>query len=705
MMAEGFLTRFSIDDITPSDKPTTSATGPVEQASGFMGRFEIEDAPTTTGAPKIDPPVQATQDQPTINDPYELDFGVDSGDKEKNVFSMITSLAAQAGEAMFGKEEFDYTGIPDANFRSEFYMPDSEEGRVRFLTAKVGKGNFLKTPSGDWAVTPEGMEKLGMNHMGKPVVVDEPGLSWYDLADLTSDVLPMIGSLAAIPVAMAGTAAAPGLLAGAALAGIGAGIGKGVQEVGEYITGKQYDDPEAISSSMAAEAGWGALGQGVGDVISMAGRYAMAPFKSKMTPAMEQVAKDTTELGLRVSGAKITKPAIFGRLGNIARRVVGDPSAIHNATILNQKLAELADFPFGNVRPDKAGNMLTNGILSAKKSFSEWANVSYNLVDKELGGGKVIPTRELKKSALNLITKDLPLAVAKKGAKPAPIMVSAETAKMLKWIQMLPKAVSVKQMRAIKGYLYNTVDSGLLPDVSSFHASKLHQGALASFEDAISSGTVPKDAGVALNMLNKAYASRKSQFDSAFVKSLVANPKAGEYIPPEKIVEHLFKKGETTNLLKVLKIIPKPSADGIRKQAMETLLKSATGMGDDAITMIFTGRKFMGALESYGKPTLDAMFGPQKTADMYKLARTMSVLSNNKGDGALIAAAIAAHPLNNVVKIAKFAAIVRLFDTNRGMRWLTGGLNGSKAQKTKQITQILDDVFSRVSTIGIEEER
>jgi hypothetical protein len=91
----------------------------------------------------------------------------------------------------------------------------------------------------------------------------------------------------------------------------------------------------------------------------------------------------------------------------------------------------------------------------------------------------------------------------------------------------------------------------------------------------------------------------------------------------------------------------KELVDGVQDAAMSRILRSLGDVEDDQFATRFLsgslGPKLRGSLDNYGRDTLNAMFGKQKTDELYKLSEIMIRASDQplKGKGGLAAPSIA----------------------------------------------------------------
>jgi len=220
--------------------------------------------------------------------PYEI-----KGDAPNYVeMQAIRKLAKQAerssreelvqSEAAQKKQELDTeTGVESGSLRAVLSMAENAEEEDAKLTELFGMSkdtDFLRDNRGRLALTPEGGKKLGVD-LQKNTLIDEEGLSWYDLADLTSMGADIAGGIyGTVKGAALGTATmGPGVgtfVGGALGAGTGTAAAGAVEEAIEGLLGVSRQNASEITKDLALDFGVGAAGEVViGGAIKIA-----APF-------------------------------------------------------------------------------------------------------------------------------------------------------------------------------------------------------------------------------------------------------------------------------------------------------------------------------------------------------------------------------------------------------------------------------------------
>ena len=234
-----------------------------------MGKIKIE-------LPKESFFVEIAGEEPTVAEELKIAELVGSKKQEAQVQSDFRR-SEQISEPAFDTE----TGVKSGSLRAVLSMAESAEEEDAKLTELFGmsKGtDFLRDNRGRLALTPEGGKKVGVD-LQRNTLIDEAGLSWYDLADLTSMGADIAGGIyGTVKGAALGTATmGPGVgtfLGGALGAGTGTAAAGAVEEAIEGLLGVSRQSASEITKDLALDFGVGAAGEVViGGAIKIA-----APF-------------------------------------------------------------------------------------------------------------------------------------------------------------------------------------------------------------------------------------------------------------------------------------------------------------------------------------------------------------------------------------------------------------------------------------------
>lgn len=595
--------------------------------------------------------------------------------------------------------EFDQSGLQDASLRAGLSRMDTPEEKEAFLTSKVGVGGFTRDRSGNLALTVEGQKVLGLENT-KPLIIDEPGLTAQDIADLRGIAPSVIGGVSA-GFATTGL----GIPVAAGLTGLSAATFKGIDEALDEARGENLQTAAEVGKDILTEGALAATGEVVfRGLLAPLGRKMLAPNRPVLKPGAEELAEEAIESGIKPKIGNLVHRPVVARISGMVDTIFGDPNAAKNAKVLNNQIDSLRT-SFGR-RIDEVldlGTRIKEGVKGARKEFGRAANAKFALVDEFTRDEKIIFTSQIKSQAADL------LEAIPKSAKGKPILVAPERVKELQDILSLPDSITVEQLQALRTTLFDKIEDTLTPGMKSREASLLVRSANKTVDDAISqmeASAAPSDVlatqGLkALKDARKFYKEGIRQFDNATLKRIAKDPSVAGSLDPEKVIDLLFKKGSVTPMKRVLEVVPEETANELRSAAMQRILNTASKeSGDPLVDAVFDGTGFIKTLNSFGKPTLKAAFGEQKTEELFRLGRVIQSASKPKGaSGGIVAASIAVRPLQNIGRLLKLRMVAQLMNSETGIRWLTMGI---KAPKTRAGSAALARLATQVELLKEE---
>lgn len=573
---------------------------------------------------------------------------------------------------------FDEGGLKSLRFRASFSVLDSDSERKWWLSKAVGKTGWTQDRYGRYAITPEGMVNLGYASGERPVLIDEPGPTLYDFADFAGDIPPILGS-----VGLALYATGAGAPVGVAAAMVGAGLGKALQEIGEQYAGQNIQSPIDV----AGDVGMTALTAGAGEGIYRGGRAVMrkliAPERQRMTFEMRGLVKQAKSIGVKPSVEQITKAPIVGRIYSMMNAVLGNPLIRRNEFALTRELDRLRQGVGASGRPDMVGAAIKADISNSRAAVARWsASVSTKIEQTwmaKYGAGSnqppapPIPTARLKQMATE-IESGLP-----RSAEGDVVLTPPELVNGLQQIQSLPDNITVAEAQKITERLYDAIgEETIVPGIFRRDARLLWKAASGMYED-ISDPTL---RGMMLQFRAQ-YKQKMTNFNHAYITRLMKRSDTAGFVEPEQVVDTFFKKGGYTKLKQIKAVVTPETWLKARRYAMEEIFSAYERVGADPINMILDGKGLTTALNAYSRPTLTAMFGPQKVADLYRLARVTQLAQFKLGmSGGIVAANIALHPLRNLPRLVQLNILAKIMNSEAGIRWLTEGISMPRTRKT-----------------------
>lgn len=610
--------------------------------------------------------------------------------------SFNTTLDSGKRELMLlmGRDpDYEQSGVDAFDLRWNLSKADTPKERQSYLTSKLGRQGWTVDRFGNLAITPDGFEKMGMERPERPVVIDEPGLSMGDVADLRGIGPSVIGAT------LAGAATGGmGLLAAAGTVALGSVIGKSYDEAAEAVSGRNLQSGGEVAADIGAEAGAMAVGEVIfRGILAPLGRKILAPNQdsgflwngaSLIKPGAEQLKKDALELGVVPKAENLVKRPIFSRIAGMIDTVLGDYNATRNAVALNRELSRLRRLYGSEV--DKSldlGQLIKSNIVSARKSFREASRAKFALVD-QIAKENLIPTAAMKAEARKIL-ESFP-----KDTKGNSVLVAPERIKDVSDILSLPDNISVEQLQAFRDVMFDRMEIGsLTPGVTTRDASLLLQAANTSLDDAIATMTSDTIQGVDKAILRRqALASLKdarefyrdgiSKFDIALIQRIARDPSKAGAIDPERVVDAMFRNGSVTSIRTVMAVVSKETGDRIKNAAMGDILDAAMKITPDPLLPpLPDGTALIKALNNQGRDSLEAMFGKVHTENLYRLGKVIqSTYRQAAQSGGLVGASIAVHPLANLGTLLKFRILAAVISSKTGLGWLVEGLSAPKTR-------------------------
>ena len=258
----------------------------------------------------------------------------------------------------------DYdTGVDDVQgfSRIQFGRMDTAEEKANYLQERVGEDGFRTDALGRFIITEQGRQRLGMGE-GKPIAVDEEGLSFGDLKEFAGQSgVPILTGIGASLMA-SGVGFFPGL----AIAGLGAGVGKILDEAFETAEGYQRQSLADVGRDAAMEAAFAGVGEGIGRGLSkIFGRVIKGP-RGPENEVLRQQAREMIDRGLR--------PTVAGATNEQFRPILNRLQAVYEGIFPNQTAAKQnLDILLGELRTiagvspravDDLGETIQKDVLS-----------------------------------------------------------------------------------------------------------------------------------------------------------------------------------------------------------------------------------------------------------------------------------------------------------------------------------------------------
>lgn len=613
----------------------------------------------------------------------------------------ISGEATELQRFMSRDPDFSQEGVKNKEFRAGLSRMDTPEERRAFMEKTVGPDGFTTDRFGNAALTVEGAARLGQE-TDKPVVIDEPGVTTGDIADLRG-IAPVVAGGVVGGIATGGM----GLPAAAGLTALFSAGFKGVDEAAEALRGENIQTGTEVAKDLATEGAMAATGETIfRGILAPIGRKILAPNESVLRPGAKELAQESADIGVKPKLGNLINRPILTRISGMVDTIFGDISASRNAKAIGVRIKSMRN-AFGKHVEDTLdlGTRIKTDIGEARKAFGDASSAKFGLVDELARGQSLISTAGIKGQADELVSS-LP-----KSADGAPVLTSAERLNDLTDIQSLPDSITVEQLQAIRNTLFDRMEFGsVTPGIGQREAGLLVKSIENTLDETVESLTKsanPDDVlgGQALEALKDARAFYKEgirKFDNATIKRIAKDPSIAGSLDPERVIDLLFKRGSVTPLKRVLAILPKETSEDIRSAAMSKVLDSTMKESSDPlIGDLFDGTNLIRTLNKFGQPTLDAMFGEAKRKELFTLGKVIQAASKPKGaSGGIVAASIAVRPLANLGRLAKLRIMAQIINSENGIKWLTQGI---AAPKTRAGSSALTRLGTQIQVAADEE--
>ena len=215
-----------------------------------------------------------------------------------------------------------------------------------------------------------------------------------------------------------------------------------------------------------------------------------------------------------------------------------------------------------------------------------------------------------------------------------------------------------------------------------------------------------------LNQKLKLIAEQDANFSKGWMKKLLSDE-----VETEQVIDFIFRPKSANKITQAKEFLSVEGAVGqpgitpplwneFREAAMLKILqKVGSDATDPGLGPIFNGPKFRNALDSYGKETLDAMFGAELRKDLYKFADQVTLLTSKNMSGGLVAANVALSPIRKGKSALPPLAAMKIFSylMNKPgfVEYLTFGI---KNPYTRKGADALAKISTYASAGGVQEK-
>lgn len=546
----------------------------------------------------------------------------------------------------------DYeTGVKDFSLRAGFSRMSNDAERANYLDQAVGKGNYGRDRYGRYYIMPEGLAKRGLTAT-KPMALEEPGSTRYDVADILGDAPAMLGATGGALMA-----SGAGFLPGVGASALGGMAGKAADEIIKRAQGLNLSSPMEQAGRLVQEGASAAAGEGVGRGLIGAGRFAMNPYGRFADPERQALTREALNAGLtpRVFqfqpgggllsrfqglGEQVLSPTgtskidiqnrasltggmdrLQGQAGTpqtnageaLISGVRGQIAGLEQTAALARTQAEkglnesLANISKTLGTPDpNVGAVVQEQIRTARTKFGEDASKLYTEVDALVGGKPIVPTAAVKDQLLDLM-KNLPTDQAGNKIFPTP-----ELAAFFKKYGDLAEFQTTAQMQQLRTDFRNAAESmNLVPGVDKRRAALLKKSVDQAFEDTKSSYFATPAEVKAIEKLKEAdefYRKGIQRFDAPSIAALTRDASQTGNVAPERVVDTIIRPGHTAAALRVKGLVPEATWKKVQDAHFSDLIADSTRLVDGVEQV--SGSTLWNKINKMGR-TLDVVYGAE----------------------------------------------------------------------------------------------
>lgn len=315
----------------------------------------------------------------------------DTEDEAKKKVKAI--IATGATSPFYDKLYFDYdTGVKGKferlvdkgteregdlrNLRAQLARAETPREQETVLENFVGSSGFTRNTKGQVALTPVGLEELGLPIQNRTLsdgtsiplntVIDENdfGLQTGDLADFAGIAGPITGAItfmlpqARVIKGLTSLFGGRDRIARMFAAGTGSAVGKAGEEALDYQEGFQLQDRDELKDLFGGEFLFGSVGQGIGELFGLGyklllGRNAPAPdLRLNRQMALGRSASDIlkldAQLGKEATERQIAKAVRDGRVAKFDFKGIASQATL--GAKLPGRLQDISEQVLGNTR-------------------------------------------------------------------------------------------------------------------------------------------------------------------------------------------------------------------------------------------------------------------------------------------------------------------------------------------------------------------
>jgi hypothetical protein len=602
----------------------------------------------------------------------------------------IPSLTPSMLQHAFGQDpRFAQTGVEDFNLRAGLSAMETDPEKAAFLTNEAGQGGWQVDHYGKYNLLPSGLEKRGLPPAPPGfagVSLDEPEITWGDVADLRGSAPEIVAATVAGAVAGAG-GGPPGVIAGGLGRGVAAAVAAGttakaLDELGDLLTGRNTQSLAEVGVDIGLSTIDTLVGELGGAGVAALLRKSVGPNAGFMNRERMDVLEGAERLGARPNLGRLTKSPLFGRFEGMMDNILGNPRDVQNSkAILDEmdriRVAGRGDTP---AQENLAVSMLDETRAAKRDWYDNDMTPRYEHIDATVGGGNpIIDTTPLRDLAAKLRKQ-----VEVRNTEGTAIGAPESVLKQLEDIEKAPDFVSLAWLRSLRTSWREASD---ITDVVGTLGQGRTKALLRGIEDTLTAA--PNSPGGRaygsqrltqeldnLRALDADYAEGIKRYKGSLIKRLGQHADAAKNMTGDEIVKLIFGvEGKEHQIADLVANLSPQTLNQVRGAATERMFSRLENHADDPLESTFTPSSFHKMREEVGDEALDALFGSGAARDLKVLDDTVRVTKTRQSlSGGIVAANVALHPIVNFPLLLKIRFMSELIRVPGFRKYLTVGL-------------------------------
>lgn len=583
----------------------------------------------------------------------------------------------------------------EPGFRADYSRQDTDAERIQYLNKRVGKDGWTRDKYGKVAITPAGQAKLGRKPLDRSMYLDEPGMTWNDLADMRGAAPEIIGGIAA--GVLTGGASIPASLAAA---GLGSAFMRGSDELLDEFQGHNLQSASQVAGDVAMSGMQGTVGEGIGRFGMGFGRRLLGPNANRVIPDRKQTMDELVAKGIYPPASNVVKSSLFRRIQRLGERVWGEENREKNIAKLVDRFDELRLDQGLEANTKQLGEQIRSTWKATSKQIDLAAKDRYAFLETPAGRVKNIDTAPIRARAKELLTRVIDTKKKQKGTVEQPLFnpLTGQMESVQRPKKPLVSKLNTEVAKTLKKYTNLDTSSALqlhvlrreLNDPQNEFAKKLGSHEKGELKKAI---TEVLEIYPGIKEADEWLANIRKPFKNKNVRALGQPDESAK--SPEDWVKLLTNPRSTkeSDWDSITKALPQSTITRLRRRAFDNLLDKALKIDKDG-TPRLNPQKLLKSIRGMNKDLIGKAFDREAIDSLEKYARGLQLVAGKESDaGGLVAASIALRPIKNLPTMARLAAVKGALENPKMLKYLTVGWVQPKTPAGKVAVKVTRDFF------------